>query len=381
MGFLSDLVRRGYSGRALTAAAALLVGCASPGPPKPPSLHLPRPANDLTAQRIGDTVELRLVAPMRSTDGLPLPAAALTVRVCRQLEHAACAPLPALTRSAMPSTATQPDAMTIVDPLPAPLTTGAPRLLGYRVTLANAAGRDAGPSPLAFTVAGAAPSPVAGLTAEGSRLGAVLRWQPAPPDAAPPSQVILTREDTTASKASGKGGKPARPVDLAANAADSQTLDTGVTPGVAYRYTAERRATVHLGGRTLELRSAASDGVMLTLALRYPPLPPTGLVAAGFATEANGTTPTGFAVDLNWQPVDEPGLLAGLAGYNVYREALSANGEPAGARGKLNQQIVAIPAFHDATAAAGTSYRYSVTAVDGSGNESAATTVVFPPQS
>jgi hypothetical protein len=359
-----------------TAAALLLIGCASPGPPKPPSLHLPKPANDLTAQRIGDTVELRLEAPSRSTDGLPLPAKVLTVRVCRQLEHAACAPLPALTRPAMPSTATQPDAITIVDPLPSPLTTGAPRLLGYRVTLANAAGRDAGPSPLAFTAAGASPEPVAGFAAEGSRLGVVLRWQPAQQKALP-SHVVLTREDTSL-PARPRSKQPAR-VRLAANA-DGQTLDTDVKPGVAYRYTAERLTTVAIGGRTLELRSAPTDGVMLTLELRYPPLPPAGLVAAGFATET-GAGGVGFAVDLNWQPVDEPGLLAGLDGYNVYRETLDASGAAVSTRAKLNAQVVAIPAFHDATAVAATRYRYSVTAVDGAGNESAAATVVVSPQS
>jgi hypothetical protein len=70
--------------------------------------------------------------------------------------------------------------------------------------------------------------------------------------------------------------------------------------------------------------------------------------------------------------VDDTGLLAGLAGYNVYRSG------PAG-RKKLNTTPVQVPAFNDATAHPTERYSYSVTAVDGKGNESPAATVVLQP--
>jgi hypothetical protein len=128
---------------------------------------------------------------------------------------------------------------------------------------------------------------------------------------------------------------------------------------------------VQVGGRSVQLRGAPSAGVDVTLRAIYPPLPPTGLTAAAFVS---GT----FAVDLVWQPVDETGLIAPLAGYNLYREELDAAGQPTGAaRARLNATPLAVPAFHDATAMQNKRYRYWVTAVDVKGNESAAATVLL----
>jgi len=61
----------------------------------------------------------------------------------------------------------------------------------------------------------------------------------------------------------------------------------------------------------------------------------------------------------------------GLSGYNVYRAAA----EDAGRGKKLNGDPVRMPAFHDVLPVAGR-YRYSVTAVDARGNESAAVETV-----
>ncbi len=53
--------------------AAGISGCASPGPARPPSLHLPRLATDLTATRTGNDVTLRWTTPDKTTDGLNVP--------------------------------------------------------------------------------------------------------------------------------------------------------------------------------------------------------------------------------------------------------------------------------------------------------------------
>ncbi len=323
----------------------MALGCASPGPPHAPSLYLPKIAGDLTARRAGDRVELRFTAPMRTSDNLPLTKA-MRVVVCRQVEHSACLVVPALEREVAPSKVGVPNLVTLGDVLPAEMTQGPPRQLAYRVELENAAGQSAGKSEAAYSAAGAAPTVVEGLRVEGSRLGVVLTWRAAEASDA----VVLEREG---------GVKTER---LASNGVD-RTLDAEAKPEVAYRYTAVRERTVQMGGRSVVIRSAASAAVPFTLRLVYPPLPPTGLTVAGFAT----ADPAGFAVDLVWQPVDDTGLLAGLAGYNVYREA---NGR----RERLNAAPVQVPAFHDATAAAGVRYQYSVTAVDAKGNESGAVT-------
>jgi fibronectin type 3 domain-containing protein len=110
--------------------------------------------------------------------------------------------------------------------------------------------------------------------------------------------------------------------------------------------------------------SEASKSTEITLSDVFPPDVPQGLVVAGFPVEGSDT----LAADLVWQPDTE----SDLAGYNVYRQTLAADGSAAGAAGKLNAALVALPSFHDATVARGVTYRYTVTAVDSKGNESAA---------
>jgi hypothetical protein len=354
--------------------AALTVGCANPGPPKPPSLYLPKLVNDLTAKRVGDTVELRFTAPSRTTDNLPLKAVAIDGVFCRELDRKTCVAVGTarpVTVGATSAGAPQREEVVWQDALPAELTAGKPRLVGYRVEFFNAAGKSAGRSEVAVAVAGAAPARVERLQVEGSRLGAVLQWKPEVAH----EDVLLQRERLTPEAVSSSESSSAkkakaepRVVWMAANGV-GRTLDATALPDVAYKYVAVRRETLTFGSRTLEMRSAPSGPVAFTLHEVYPPLAPTGLTAIGFFATNPDTTAGPFSVDLIWQPVTEPGLVAGLAGYNVYREA-------DGARKKLNAAIVALPSFHDATAVGSVRYRYSVTAVDGKGNESPAAMAV-----
>ncbi len=354
-------------------------GCASPGIPRPPSLNLPQPVHDLTAARIGQTVELHFTVPSRSTDKLPLRDPTLTTLFCREIEHRACVPIPASKRTITISAPVHEEAFTWTDTLPEELTRDSPRVLGYRVALFNEVGRSAGNSTPAFTAAGVAPIPVEGLRAEGSRLGIVLRWNPGSEGS---GEVIVRREDLALSPPKdgnrGKSGSnPVAIVDLiapptTANSVSDRLLDTSAVLDKPYRYSALRRIAVQLGGRSVELRSAPSEGVEVTLHAVYPPLAPTGLTAAAFVSD-------GLAVDLVWQPVDEPGLIAPLAGYNLYREAVDSKGQKSD-RAKLNPSPLAVPAFRDSLAVASQRYRYSVTAVDVKGNESAAATVLLEPE-
>jgi hypothetical protein len=75
--------------------------------------------------------------------------------------------------------------------------------------------------------------------------------------------------------------------------------------------------------------------------------------------------------------VNEAGLVTPLAGYNLYRESLSAAGEPTAPRIQLNSSPIPQPSFHDTTANSASTYRYSVTAIDAKGNQSSAATVVL----
>ncbi len=361
------------------AAGVLLGGCASPGPPRAPSLQLPEPVRDLHADRIGDTVELRFTPPNRSTDGQAIRAGALGATLCRQVEGSGpCVPVDNTdTAKGVPVPQGSAQQTTVVwrDTLPPDLRTGQPRLLAYQVELRNSAGHAAGLSEAAYTASGKAPPPVEDLAAQGVRAGVLLQWTPV----AGGGEVLLERTEmaATASISTDKlraadavakkrpgvhfGNRRSDVVWLQAepgNTGAAKTLDGAAEPGVRYRYAAYRREVVRLGGRTEELRSAPSAAVEIAWQNVYPPATPQGVTAVGYSAA------TGYAVDLIWQPVDD----ARLAGYVVYRRAAGATGE----RVRLTPQPLRTPAFHDASAQPGIGYRYEVTAIDAAGNESAA---------
>ena len=332
------------------------IGCATPGLPRPPSLNLPEVAGDLSATRIGDIVELRFTVPSRSTDKLPLRESHLIARFCRAIDTKPCQYVASPPIVVPLDAAERHSNFTWIDKLSEDLAHGNPRPLSYSVELLNISGHSAGQSAPAFTAAGEAPSPVGNLSAEGSRLGILVRWNVS---ASAPGDVLIEREDLSSSL----DAKTPKIVHLATPSVNSGStpgslLDTTAKPGIPYRYTATRRRTVELSGRTMELLSTPSPAVDLTLRPIYPPPVPTGLTAVAF-TEAT----SGFAVDLIWQPIDDTGLIAPFAGYNVYR---ASTGEAT----RLNSIPLTVPAFHDTTALPNTAYRYSVTAVDSMGNES-----------
>jgi hypothetical protein len=354
-------------------------GCASPGPPRAPSLRLPEPVSDLAARREGDVVELRFTAPWRSTDKLPLRMGTENGVLCRAVQGQGCVTVAGFSGKTTIATAGPGGGRNMVtwrDALPVQLTSGPRLLLSYRVEFFNRSGRSAGKSEAAYSVAGPTPVAVEDLRAGGSRLGVILSWRADPAGA---GEVVLERETLVAEKlvsagtpegtavreagstpqpppesprvrtsgahrdgaprpAAAERGAAANVVWLRANGAGDtaaataggggnagQTLDTTGEPDVAYRYTAWRSLTVKLGGRSIELRSAQSNAVEYTLRESYPPAAPTGLSAAGFFAPGGATataTPgssAGYAVDLIWAPVDEAGLIAGFGGYNIYR--------------------------------------------------------------
>ncbi|MDE1154683.1 MAG: hypothetical protein PW735_03015 [Acidobacteriaceae bacterium] len=349
-------------GATLSAAMLCLLaaGCASPGPPHPPSLALPAASHKMSAERIADAVQISLSVPERTTDHLIIHDKRLGLRLCRE-DHpgAACQ---TITGAAIPEFLYPGSIITLTDPLPPALATGEPRLIAYRVELKNSRGRSAGLSAPAFTLAGAAPAPVQHFQVRGSRLGVVLSWQPQPGDDT--ARILITRnlaDPQARHKAAAHHQHDQETFiteDQSRTATTGTMLDNSALEDVAYSYVARRERTLTVAGHTLTVLGADSPVQPYTLHDIYPPLAPTNLTAAGFD---NGT------VDLVWEPVEDPAL----AGYNLYRE-------DNGARRKLNTQPLTEPAFHDTTVPAGAASRWSVTAVDASGNESPATTTLLP---
>jgi len=353
----------------LLSGAVVLVGCASPGPPRAPSLNLPQPVRDLSAMREGDQVTLRFTLPQRTTDSLPIRERVLKASLCRGAEAQPCVPVPTLQNVgvSLPANATPAErSITWHDQLPTTVATGDPRLLLYRVELSNLEGKTAGWSEPAYTAAGVPPSAVEGLHAEETRAGILLAWQPSGNSAQ--DQVLLRRE--MVSPPANAKREETEPVWFDSHAASAdQTIDSTASEDTPYRYVAARQRMVAFGDHKVALRSALSGTVEITWHNAFPPPAPVGLSAAPFAEAGQ------FAIDLVWQPVEEPRL----KGYVVTRQAVDANGAAVGPRETLTPQPVELPAFHDTTARQGVRYRYTVQAVSAKSVESASSTVLVEP--
>ena len=85
--------------------------------------------------------------------------------------------------------------MQTVDHLPQGLTSDPERLLSYRVTVQNAAGRSGAASAPAFAAAGAGPQKVVGLQVKAVKGGTLVEWQKIDAADAGADVVELTRVD------------------------------------------------------------------------------------------------------------------------------------------------------------------------------------------
>lgn len=366
--------QRRFAALAASVLAPLLASCASPGPPRPPSLHLPEVVTDLSARRTGPTVHLHWTTPSRTTDRLNVPAP-MTAEICRESSPGPESSKPAGQAATPLETVpgcdsvlrltVKPGESDADDQLPDALSSGPARLLRYRVRILNPRGHSAGYSQGTMAPAGATPSSIAVLQATATRNGAELQWQPLEPGA----WVELDRTQSTAPKPKPAPKKKAslslpenepaeihlRAGDDGAQAADpGGTLDRSARRGESYRYTAQRVRMVTLDGHRYDLRSSVSSSIELAMTDRFPPPAPSGLAAIP-GTEADAST-----LDLSWQPSTE----TDLAGYNVYRRE-----EPSGEFKRITRSAVLGPAFSDTAVTPGHAYTYRVTAIDGSGNE------------
>ena len=352
----------------------LVAGCASPGRPLPPSLRLPAPVTDLRAERVGEAVELRWTTPSVATDGVALKGA-VPAEVCREVvaPGGVATGFAAAACTVVQRTVVARGATSIKDALPAGLTGEPAGALVYRVRLLNAAGQDAGLSNAVFAASGQAPAMVVGLRASSAVQGVRLQWAAA---AGPAAAMEMRR--TNLSLAGGRGaatplggGQPAadrggKELLVDAGAADAGgAIDATAMRDREYEYVLTRVRTVRVAGQSLTLRGPASAAVAVAVKDLAAPGVPQELAAAV----------DGLEVSLSWQPE----FAADLAGYRVYREELATKAVAGTAEHgplgppwqRLNERLLATPGFRDVVPHEG-QFRYRVTAVDGSGNESAA---------
>ena len=339
-------LRSSFVAALLGMATVLLAGCASQGPLRPPTLKLPAPVTRLTAERVGDAVDLQWTTPGKTTDGVSLTgrhgAGTLTAEICRsQSPGDICS-----VRGTVAVVAGA--ASSYHDTLPPDLLSGRLRVLHYRVRILNGKGKGAGYVSV-DALSGAVPPPVHGLQAAPLANGVALRWQA---DAAADGTRTMLHVDRIRPAAAGASPSTELHGELLALEPGPHdpggAMDAGAKPGIEQRYTVYRTQIVHLGAKDLTARSLPATIVVAATAKAPPPLPPTGL-------EAIVNTLAAPEVDLVWQPSE------GAMAYLIFR----AEGD--GAPVQLTPQPVQSLSYTDAAVRAGAQYRYAVASVDASG--------------
>lgn len=333
------------AGVCLPLAAAM--GCGMVAAPQPPSLKLPQPVADLTAQRIGNEVDLHWTMPKRATDKVLLKGGQLA-EVCRQVDAEPCAVVGRLVLAPEVEAA-------FTDALPSALASGQVRALVYVVELQNHAGRSAGPSNTAVSAAGEAPAKITGLHARAQANGILLSWTTAGGGETVRIRRTLVEKAGAKETTSGKGVVPAEQTLEFTGTDQGRVLDADAALDHIYTYVVQRLAKVTVDGRTVEVDGAPSDPVTINARDVFPPAVPQGLEAVADA-EAQ-------AIDLSWQPDTE----SDLAGYVVYRREAGSSAAPVRISGATEPE----PSFRDTKAEPGHTYEYSVSAADHDGNESA----------
>jgi hypothetical protein len=315
---------------ALAAVICLLTGCGYIGSTLPPLANIPADPTDLAALQRGSTIYAHFKVPDLTTEQRPIKGD-ITLDL-----RAGPAPNP-WNLAQWSEQAHQFAPQTVQDGVaqyqfPSLAWSGKEITIAARVTAEN--GKSSNWSSL-VTLPVAPPLPTPGdLIAEGAPKGVQLTWR------GTGRFRILRRAE----------GSP----DYAEIGASETAsfLDTTAEFGKQYSY--EVQAFEDLGNH----REAQSDPTPArTVAYKdvFPPAAPAGLRA----------TPSASAIELSWDANSE----SDLAGYRVYRSVIG------GAFEKI-ADVSEIPTYSDKAVQAGKTYRYQITAVDKSGNESSRSTAV-----
>jgi hypothetical protein len=360
-----------------------LNGCASIGPPEPPSLELPKAPSDLRAARKGDKVTLRWTIPARTTDRQSLRYLGKT-RVCRSINAALTGcevpvgdSLPLTDFASARKATAQKTVATFTDTLPSTIQQANPTgFATYAVEVLNAADRGAGFSnqvhvPLVPTMA-----PFSSFAARPTAQGVLISWQCPPASGGGRADTryqfriyrhseSIQRETRIAEVdvtecVSGPGGLvelSSQPSGAGANEQIATSfLDQSVEWESTYFYRGAVVSVMEATGKAaIDVEGDDTPEIKVFAHDVFPPGVPSGLQAV-----FSGPGQEVF-IDLIWAPVSD----ADLDGYNIYRH------EDGSAPVKVNLELVKMPAFRDLAVVAGKTYFYSVSAVDQRGNESA----------
>jgi hypothetical protein len=362
---------------ALLVLTLMIAGCATMGPPQPPSLWLPKPPSDLRATRKGDRVILTWTIPSVTTDRKTIRSQGPT-RICRGLESklmqcgvpvgqaaAVPNPSPASSPASGPTKSRkQKTAESYTDTLPGSiLTDNASGFITYAIEALNEDGRGAGISNQVQVSRLRTLPPPQNFAAKVTGRGVVLSFTSDLPASSVPgvSYVYRVYRRPAGSEEKNSGEKNADEKilvgEVAAGSERSFTLtDSNIEWEKTYEYRAETVTVVEQEKQPeLQLEGNDTPEVQVFTHDVFPPAVPSGLQAV---FSGPGQQPF---IDLVWAPVTD----VDLDGYNVYRH------EEGAAAMKVNVALVKTPAYRDMNVVSGKHYVYSVSAVDVRGNESA----------
>jgi hypothetical protein len=292
-------------------AAATLCACGYVGPPMPPTLDIPVTITDFRAWEYGDKIELAFTLPNLTTENLPLTS----VRSI-ELRIGESEPQSKLISLAL----SKPGPMT--GEIPAKDWIGKSTVLSVRVT-----GPKGKPSmwsnPVSLQVIQPLITPST-PTLQNVAKGVELNWT-----GMGPRYRIFRAEGE---------GQPQRLAD-----SDSPPyLDETTTYGTRYGYRVQAIAADNQW-------SVVSDAAEIIPVDKFPPAVPEGL----------GAVSTPQSIELAWTRNTE----MDFQGYNIFRSVDNAPFEKIAT-------LVEVPTFSDSNVEAGKKYRYTVSAVDLTGNES-----------
>lgn len=297
----------------LVAAALLLGGCGYVGDPLPPALNIPSRITDLEVVQRGDKLLLRFTAPAVTTEQLP-------IREFERVDLRIGPPAPSMetwepVSTAVPLAVPVPGA-TVTAEAPASQWSGREVLVAVR--LVSTRGREADWSnSVVLTPRTPLPTPVPVATPHPD--GVQVRW-----DEIPGAKYRVRKEP-----------------DEVAVVDKGVYVDTAVELGKTYTYSVQAVAGL--------IESEVSKPVTITARDEFAPKPPSGVTVVAGAN----------SVELAWERNAAPDL----GSYRVYR----ADG--AGEFKVLADAVEAL-AYSDRQVESGRTYRYQITAVDRSGNES-----------
>jgi len=335
---------------------ALLTGCAKTGDPAPPRVRVPKPAVDLSARQIGDTVVLAVSRPVVNTNGSPLEDLA-SIELLRVTVRRGDRPGP-LAEDAFLARAVETSMLTAEAAGRQPLdkvlvfsdglsSEGPPRFSElaycYGIRFINRKNQTAGLSNQACVAPLPLPAAPAGLTYDLSSERLRLFWSP--PDrnsdgSAPPTIIgyrIYRSED---------------PKRLPGQLLNSRPLAAAEFEDRNFQFDRTYYYSVSVVGseQNPDAESAPSDALSVTPKDTFPPAAPPRL---------DVVVEKGVVI-LFWTPPSD----VDTAGYRVYRRQVESE-----RRELLTPEPVLNFSFRDAEAPAGRTCEYAVTSIDTHGNE------------